>query len=825
MLLVDLNGKWKMRKIGDPKWLDALVPGTVYTDLLRAGEIEDPFYRDNEQKALEISRNDYEYVREFKVSSGMLDYDEIELSCAGLDTLCTIYMNDICVLSACNMHRQLRTDVKCALKRGVNTIRVSFRSPVEYILNRYREAPIKNSDDSIKGTSYLRKAHCMFGWDWGPKLPDMGIWRSLSIWGYGNARIEEVYITQKHQKDRVVLDAMVRTNNKNVQNLAVTVKVTGPDGTQLEKTEPVTAQTMHIPLDIENPQLWWPNSYGEQPLYEVEVTLNGGENSRLLDEDKHKIGLRTLTVKQEKDQWGESFSFTVNGVSIFAMGANYIPEDNLLGRCSRERSAKRIRDCVKANFNMLRIWGGGYYPDDWFYDLCDENGIILWQDFMFANAAYELTDDFRENITCEAIDNIKRLRHHASLGLWCGNNEIEGAIGFWPYNEEFTPKLKLDYIKIFQVLLPSLAKQHDPNTFYWYSSPSSGPDMDNPMDPSRGDLHSWGVWHAQLPFTAFRDECPRFMSEFGLQSFPCKKTVDTFTKEGDRNIFSYVMEAHQKNSACNGKILHYVGDQFLYPKDFDALLYASQIIQSEGVRYCVEHLRRNRGRCMGSLYWQLNDCWPGASWSSIDSCGRWKVLHYAAKKFYAPVLLSACDIGTSVTLNVSNETRIEVKGLLFWKLRDPASNVLLSGEKTVSVKALTAADCETLDFSAMLDTEEKKRGAYLEYGLTEGKKVLSWGTLLFVKLKHFNLQDPQIHVGISETEDAFILTVYAKAFAKFVELALIHADAVFSDNYFDIPTSEVKIVKMRKDDLSEPMTLEEFRKELTVRSMFDTYLA
>jgi beta-mannosidase len=814
-----------MRKVGDAQWLGALVPGTVYTDLLRAGAIEDPFYRDNEQKALEISRNDYEYVRTFNMDAESLGCDRIELCCEGLDTLCTVSVNDKVVLNAHNMHRQYKVDIKDALMAGENTIKAVFFSPVEYILGRYREAPIKNSDDSIKGSSYLRKAHCMFGWDWGPKLPDMGIWRSVSIRGYNHVRIEDVYITQDHTETGVGLDVRIGVLNWSGRKVKATVKVCGPDKTETEKTQDIADTVQHIRMDIKDPKLWWPNGFGRQPLYTVELSLYDAMDNTQLDSEKIRIGLRTITVKQEKDEWGESFSITVNGVSIFAMGANYIPEDSLLGRRSKERSAKLIKDCVKANFNMLRIWGGGYYPDDDFYDLCDENGIILWQDFMFANAAYDLTDEFRENITREAIDNIRRLRHHACLGLWCGNNEIEGAIGLWEFDREFTPKLKMDYIKLFQVILPALAKEYDPNTFYWYSSPSSGPNMDNPMDQTRGDLHSWGVWHSQLPFTAFRDECPRFMSEFGLQSFPCRKTIDSFTGDGDRNIFSHVMEAHQKNKTCNGKILHYVGENFLYPKDFDSLLYASQIIQSEGVRYCVEHLRRNRGRSMGALYWQINDCWPGASWSSIDYFGRWKVLHYTAKKFFAPVLLSACDNGTKVTLNISNETQSEVRGTLFWKLRDPASNILLSGEKAVSVKALTAADCETLDLASMLDTEEKRRRAYLEYGLADNGNLLSWGTVLFVKLKHFELQDPQIHVGISETEDAFIVTIYSKAFAKFVELALKNDDTVFSDNYFDIPTAEVKIVKTLKEDLSKPMTLEEFRKELIVRSMYDAYQA
>ncbi len=386
-------------------------------------------------------------------------------------------------------------------------------------------------------------------------------------------------------------------------------------------------------------------------LYTVRAELLNG--TRVLDSWEKRIGLRTMEIKRQKDSWGESFEMCVNGVSIFAMGADYIPEDNLLPRVTAERTRRLLEDCKLANYNAIRVWGGGYYPDDWFYDACDELGLVVWQDFMFACAIYELTEEFEENIRREVIDNVRRLRHHASLGLWCGNNEME-----WQVDDDVyfaTHKQKADYIRMYEYLIPKTLREHDPVTFYWPASPSSGGGFDEPNDPNRGDVHYWDVWHGDKPFTEYRKFFFRNASEFGFQSFPCLKTVESFTKPSDRNIFSYVMEKHQRNKSANGKIMNYMAQTFLYPTDFDTLLYASQLLQAEAVRYGVEHWRRNRGRCMGAIYWQVNDCWPVASWSSIDYYGRWKALHYMARRFYAPVLLSCEEEGTLTQTTCVND--------------------------------------------------------------------------------------------------------------------------------------------------------------------------
>lgn len=821
MLLIDLNGKWQMKRLDETDRIDAAVPGSVYNDLIRAGRMEDPFYRDNEYSALELSNYDYEYERNFTAEEETLKHDRVFLLCEGLDTLCEIYINNICVLHAENMHRTYEVDIKAALTAGENTIRAVFHSPVRYCLQKQAELPLFSSDDAVPGISHLRKSHCMSGWDWGPKLPDMGIWRNISIRGYDKARIKDVYLTQKHGHDIVDLDIRIRLDNWSPCKPEILVTVKTPENLTSEYRASANTLEEHLPVRIEKPQLWWPNNLGGQPLYLVEVNIS--EDGKILDAYSVRIGLRTLNVKRGKDQWGESFEFTVNDVGFFAMGADYIPEDSILARCDRSKTEELIKSCVEANFNSIRVWGGANYPEDYFYDLCDEYGLVVWQDLMYACSVYSLTDEFEDNIAHETVDNMKRLRHHASLGLWCGNNEQEWGWVAWGLSEKCPPRLKTDYIKQFEILLPKIAKDVDPNTFFWPSSPSSGGGFDKPNDENYGDMHFWGVWHEKLPFTDYRKIFPRFMSEFGIQSYPCLKTIESFTLPEDRNIFSYTMESHQKNGTGNQKIFHYISENYKYPKNFDSLLYASQLMQAEGLRYGTEHWRRHRGRCMGAIYWQLNDCWPVASWSSIDYYGRWKALHYAAKKFFAPVLASACEDGTTVSLHVSNETMTTVAGTLSWRLMDAASKALEGGEKAVQIDALSSSECVKLDFSDLLNTKEKKRNAYLEYSLTVGDETVSNGTVLFVKSKHFGFLSPEISASISEEADRFVVQVTSKAFAKFTELGLKNADVVFSDNYFDLSAGDLKRIYIDKAKLRKEISLRSLEEQLTVRSLFDTY--
>ena len=790
-----LNGAWRLRIPGSgfPETA-ASVPGSVYHDLLTAGLIPDPFWRDNENEALKIMEYDFIYSRDFRVSAEMLACGAVRLRCHGLDTLAAVEINGQAAGTADNMHRTWEFDVKALLKEGENTIRITLASPVKFIREAYERKPLEGSSDAMRGFPYLRKAHCMFGWDWGPRLPDAGIWRDIELIGADTARLSDVSVFQQHEAGKVTLRVVSRTERLTDGETGVTVSVTAPDGQVL------TAEGADSTLEIENPQLWWPAGYGEQPLYTVEVTLTG--NGKVLDTWKRRIGLRTLTVRREKDEWGESFCHCVNGLNIFAMGADYIPEDNLLPRVNRERTRRLLEDARAANMNTIRVWGGGYYPEDYFYDLCDEMGLLVWQDFMFACAAYDFTEAFERNICAEFRDNIRRLRHHASLALWCGNNEIESFVpyGMWVDNKN----LIADYIKLFEYVLPKLVKEEDPQTFYWPSSPSSGGSFDGPSDDNRGDNHYWAVWHGLKPFTDYRNHLFRYASEFGFQSFPCMATIESFTEPEDRNVFSYVMEKHQRNASANGKIAEYLSQTYLYPTSFDAFVYASQLLQAQAMQYGVEHWRRHRGRCMGTLIWQLNDCWPVTSWASIDYFGRWKALHYYEKRFFAPVLVSCEEEGTltqdpnvnaepyalkkSARLNVANETREEYRGLVRWSLRRPDASVILEGSSPVSVPALSAVWLEKMDFDG-----EDPYGCYFAYALENGDGTpAGGGTVLFCAPKHFRFEDPELEAHAEGDE----ITVTAGAYARSVEIQC-GPDVLLEDNFFDMNAGTRRIRVLR----------------------------
>ena len=798
MLVQKLHNNWKMRKLPDGEFLSAVVPGSVYNDLLQNQQMEDPFWRDNEDNAFALMENDYEYSTIFSVSQKILNMDEILLRCEGLDTLAEITINKTPIAKTDNMHRIWEFYIpKDILKNEKNELKIIFRSPNKFLEDAHSKSKMDGAADCLNGFPHLRKAHCMFGWDWGPRLPDAGIWRDISIIGVRMARIDNVYITQKHKKDSVELNVSVEIENLNTlknADYSWELNITDPQG------KPVDMDKSTKKIVIKNPQLWQPNGYGSQPLYTVKLILLSSRGV-VLDSWERRIGLRTMTVKRQKDKWGESFAFEVNGAAIFAMGADYIPEDNILSRVTPKRTRKLLEQCVAANFNTIRVWGGGYYPDDYFYDICDELGLVVWQDFMFACAVYNLTDEFDQNIREELADNIIRIRHHACLGLWCGNNEMEWHINNMNWVE--SPRQKADYFKMFEYIVPQVLKEFDPQTFYWPSSPSSGGSFDDPNDPDRGDVHCWEVWHGNKPFTEYRKYFFRFLSEFGFQSFPHLKTIESFTNPEDRNVFSYVMERHQRNNAANGKIMNYMYQTYLYPNNFDTFLYASQLLQAEAVKCGAEHLRRNRGRCMGAIYWQINDCWPVASWASIDYFFRWKALHYYAKRFFQPLMISCHEEGLltqepnanhqprvkaalekSFRLSVANETNTERKLTVKWEIRDKKAKVLK--EKTVSVKvgALSSLWLDKVNVPEINIYDE-----YLSYHLIDGDKIISEGTVIFSLPKYFHWEDPKLDYKISGD----IITVKAASYAKSVEIQNHSQDLILSDNYFDMNSGDKKV--------------------------------
>lgn len=816
---------WQFRDTAEKTWRPAQVPGCVHTDLLRAGVIADPFVGTNELQVQWIEERDWEYRATFEVPESLAAEAEIDLVADGLDTVATLTLNGQRVAATDNMFIGYRWAVKKLLRRGRNELVIHFASARRYIEARRRWHAPKEINDPVGGCTVIRKQQCQFGWDWGPRLVTAGIWRDLRLEGWSGNRLESVRVAQEHRADGTVLLTLAPELARRAPATVCRWRVS------LDRV--TVAEGLGTTIELRHPQLWWPAGQGAQPLYQLEVdvsTPSGASIGRWV----RRIGLRTIVLDRSADQWGRSFRLVVNGRPIFAKGANWIPAHSFVAPLRRADYARDLRSAVEAHMNMVRVWGGGIYESEDFYDLCDELGLLVWQDFMFACTLYPGTRDFLASVRAEAEHQVRRLRHRASLALWVGNNEIWSINAHLADRPDFA-RWREAYEALFDRVLPAAVTAHGAGGAYWPGSPwREGPATDHAAGECEGDTHYWDVWHARHPVKDYERWAFRFVSEFGMQSYSSPATNATFCPPEQGNVFGPVMENHQKNRAGNQIILDYVSRRYRFPKSQDDLIYLSQLNQAYCMQVGVEHYRRLMPRCMGALYWQLNDCWPVASWSSIEFTGRWKALHHVARRFFAPLAVSAHVPGDEET-TIGNYRRSTVelvhlhtvcdqptatRGVLHWELCHADGRSLLRGRKAVALRPGESRRQQTLRLARALREHGRDR-LWLRFALeVEGRRV-SEDTVFLAPPRFVELPRGRTRVDFALPQPRrAVLTFRSEVFQHRFSFDLAGLAHRASDNYFELYAREPREVVV---ELARPATLAQLRRALTHRSLVDTY--
>ncbi len=817
--------RWRVRDCSGSAWLPAVVPGCVHDDLRRAKRIPDPFWGTNEADVQWIEERDWEYAASFNADASLLREEVVDLVADGLDTVATVRLNGRVVARTENMFIGHRWNVRGLLRRGRNTLSIRFGSATRYIRTHRTWHHPREFSDPIGRCSVLRKQQCQFGWDWGPRFVTAGIWRDIRLEGWSANRLAGVAVTQTHARAGRV-------------TLALAHELERPDpGSsclwRLSLGASVVASGSGPKIAVPNPRLWWPRGQGAQPLYtlDVEVVGSGGAT---IGRWSRRIGLRTIALAKRRDRWGESFQFEVNGRPVFAKGANWIPANCFVARLGRADYARDLEAAAAAHMNMIRVWGGGIYEDEAFYDLCDELGLMVWQDFMFACTLYPADPAFVASSRIEAEQQIRRLRHRACLALWCGNNEVWGNNVHELMDPEKT-ELRADYERLFHRALPPVVAAHGGATPYWPSSPWRGDvAADHAAGEARGDTHYWDVWHARNPVKDYEKWCFRFVSEFGMQSYSSAATQATFCPAQDGNVFGRTMENHQKNKLGNQIILDYVSRRYRFPRDQEALVYLSQLNQAHCMQTGVGHYRRLMPRCMGALYWQLNDCWPVASWSSIEFTGRWKALHHVARRFFAPAVVSAHVHGDEIhgigNYRVSTVRRVDIhtsydgpeasKGVVRWDLFHVDGRRILGGRRSVSLRPMRSARQRTLDLAGPLATYGRDR-VYLRIALDLGGKTVSEDTVFLTTPRFVDLPRPRTRISVrmsspTRARVAFTSPVFQHRFAFDVPGRAFTC----SDNHFELYPGERRSVEIR---LARPLTAARLKRLISHRSLADTY--
>ncbi|MBY8984042.1 MAG: glycoside hydrolase family 2 protein [Candidatus Lokiarchaeota archaeon] len=866
---ISLDGTWKIKNLEKSIEIEGQVPGTVFEALLENEIIADPFYGVNEHEMKWVYESNWVYEIEFNVDPSFLEHKNFLLRFHGLDTIAEVTLNGEVIGFPNNMFVRYDYEVKSNLRQTSNRLVVNFKSPTAKSREEIERNKVKLNTGypAIPGVPYLRKAQHSFGWDWGPKLPDIGIWKTVEIIGYNDIKINSVfpYSNLEYNKDplnisdpkdfstievnsaKLLIEIEFGLNVENISDLDYKIKaeLKAPNDEVVIKEIPLNKEKETIGFDIENPFLWWTHDLGTPNLYQLEILILKGE---VVEKITQQIGLRDIQLIRKRDRWGETFYFLLNGIPLFAKGANWIPIDSLIPRGKKlGLYSMNLNYAKSANMNMIRVWGGGIYEDESFYNSCDELGLLVWQDFPFACALYPYNTEFIENVEQEAIQNIKRLRRHPSLALWCGNNEIESlwkgmliSSGVIEDNRERLNFLTDFYLRIFEEMLPRLIKKFDPTRPYWPSSPSSGFISEkltggSSNNPNIGDSHYWAVWHGNMPFSAYRKFNTRFMSEFGFESFPSLKTIESFCPIDQYDFNSPIMENHQKNPAGNQKIMDYMDKRFSIPQEFEHQVILSQITQAEAIEYGVEYWRQNRTdyHCMGSLYWQLNDCWPVASWSSLDYYGRWKALHYFAKRFYQPLFASVKEDPNQIEIWVTNDLKKSCEIELDWKIMNSEGILLLKGVNSSTILPCSSLKLESVDVSNLNTDQSSLQNNIVFYKLNRKGKIhqlIHRGFRLFDSPKSFKLKDAEITSswedlpGERNTDNLFRLILNANEIALYVFITSDLVDFIASDNFFSMDPEEtyiidIEILKVVKGntEYSKQDILDSFK----IRSLYD----
>ncbi|MCK5137421.1 MAG: glycoside hydrolase family 2 protein [Bacteroidales bacterium] len=829
--MIEIKDHWKFSESEKDEWMEAEVPGCVHTDLIRNGVIEDPFYRLNEHDVQWIDKKDWIYETELKIPSRMMVKDRVILEFKGLDTHADVYLNDQKILVADNMFRDWTVDIKEYLATDSNTLKIHFHSPIKTGLEKYDNYPhrVESSGNDLaeigqvpegkKVSPHIRKAQCHFGWDWGPRLVTSGIWQPVYLKAWDEARITDLRIVQNRlEDDKAELTACFEIESEVNTTMNLEIQVNDKEVTSAPVEIGTGVHEYEVGFEIEQPSRWWTNGLGEAYMYRIAGVLRSESG---LQKVEHNIGLRTLEVVREKDDSGTSLYFKLNGHPVFMKGANYIPSDAFLDRVSPEKYEKLILTAKDCNYNMLRVWGGGIYEKDIFYDLCDKHGILVWQDFMFACNMYPGHPEFLESVGKEAAYNIRRLRNHPSIALWCGNNEILSAWWLWGWKERIEKEDPAGaiaqwkaYKDIFLDVLPSEVEKHDPDRFYWASSPQSGDTI--PEDLVGGDSHYWGVWWGKEPFSRYHTWLARFMSEYGFQSFPGLNTVKKYTIEEDWDIYSDVMKSHQRSSIGNETIETYLLRDYKKPKDFESYLYLSHVLQAEGVKMAMEGHRIAKPYTMGSLYWQINDCWPVASWSSTDYYVQWKALQYYSKKAFADVLVASRVEEEILKVHVVSDKLDPLDATLALRMVDFKGETLWTTEEQIEIRANSSDAYFAIPVEQLLENLNAGE-VLLEAKLVEQDREIASSNFFFIPIKDIDLPQPEVKMVPEKVEDGFNLELSTDLLAKNVYLSM-DEEGFFSDNYFDLLPGEKRTIHLKTDpSTSDPAD------RIRIMTIRDTY--